>query len=137
MIDYANPKEWGPHFWFMMRSIANTYPDNPSSGERRHTKIFFTELKYILPCALCREHYSATIKKYDIKNYLLDRSSLCRWVELVYTYIEAHKNDKVPSEKVLKKSSKKQKENKENTRIVHRSKRAINKTPKCKTCGQF
>lgn len=152
MVDYANPKEWGPHFWFMMRSIAHTYPENPSSNEKRHAKFFYTELKYVLPCVVCRFHYTNVLHVYDIRKYLSTTSKLVEWVELIRQHIEEHKND---GKKVIEKNkkSKERAHKKRHSKKKGSSKKhmlkstkaytksnnriAINHTPKCKTCGQY
>lgn len=86
MDQYSSPKIWGPHFWFIMRCVANNYPINPNIEDSRHVKNFFSELQYILPCEICKYTYQQHIKRYPIDNYLSSRDKLIEWVEDIYEY---------------------------------------------------
>jgi len=90
---YKDPKIWGPYFWFMMRCIAYNYPNNPSNYIKHHTKEFYNNFKYILPCKESREHYVNTLKKYQIN--LENREKLMSWLELVYNEIERNKKTNI------------------------------------------
>ena len=98
-IDYANPQVWGPHFWFIMESIANTYPDEPTRDEKKHAYNFFHELGYVLPCKKCRTHYSETLKLFSIRSYLHNRNLLISWVDKIHTYINENKDKNTHREK--------------------------------------
>ena len=30
-----NPKVWGPHYWFVLHTIANTYPLSPNDVTKK------------------------------------------------------------------------------------------------------
>lgn len=81
---YTSPKNWGPHFWYMMRCIAHNYPINPTINDARHTKIFYYEIQYILPCDICRYTFSQHLNKFPIDNNLDSREKLIEWVEHIY-----------------------------------------------------
>jgi len=67
---YNDPKIWGKHFWYVIDNIADRYPSKPTNKIFSHTKIFFDNLQYILPCETCKAHYKQILLKYPIKNYL-------------------------------------------------------------------
>lgn len=129
VIDYKDPKVWGPHFWFMMRCIANTYPDRPNKQHQKYVFKFYTNLKNLLPCHTCREHYVNVLNIYDVKKYVGSRDSLIKWVELVYSYINEH--SKNPQNRSKSLNEPKFKNGKDIVKIY----RPALKTPKCKTCG--
>jgi hypothetical protein len=81
---YTNPKEWGPHFWFVFRCIANNYPESPSEDDIKYTKTFFYAFQHILPCVLCKESYIQHFNKYNLDEYLINNKKLIEWVELIY-----------------------------------------------------
>lgn len=152
-VDYANPSVWGPHFWFMMESIANTYPDEPTRDEKKHTYNFFHELRYVLPCKTCRVHYSETLKLFSIRGYLHNRHLLISWVDKIHKYINdnksknAHKElDKKKSKKdthIKKLKDKKSKDkdvdniNYKNMIMARKSGgKSFRRTFKCKACGR-
>lgn len=88
--DYANPKVWGPPLWTVMRCIANTYPDKPSKDKKYYTGRFYEGLKHVLPCESCAKHYSQTLHKYPVQDYLCCKNCLVGWVETVYSEIDKH-----------------------------------------------
>jgi hypothetical protein len=83
-MSYTDPKSWGPHFWFMMRCVANNYSQNPSSQERRHVIDFYNNLKYVLPCKNCAFKYKNQIEKYPVADYSKNKNMLMDWVEMIY-----------------------------------------------------
>lgn len=86
MSQYSSPKIWGPHFWFIMRCVANNYPINPTKEDAKHVKNFFTELQYILPCDICKYTYRQHVKRNPIEIGLASRDKLIDWVEDIYNY---------------------------------------------------
>ncbi len=95
MEQYTNPKEWGPHFWFVIRCIANNYPEVPTEDDIKYTKTFFYALQYTLPCILCRESYVQHFNKHNIDLYLSTNKKLIEWTEIIYN----ETNNKINSEK--------------------------------------
>jgi hypothetical protein len=155
IIEYSNPKVWGSHFWFMMRAIAHTYPDDPTRSDKKHAYNFFNELKYNLPCEQCRVHYGQVLKIYNIKKYLSNTASLVQWVSTIYDYIEAHKNDgKMDRDVVREKSKKNRGKEKDKKHKAHKADKEkdhrylaratnsghvhnVRKTPRCKSCQNY
>lgn len=78
------PKVWGKHYWFMMRNIAYHYPDKPMQVEKDQVCIFFTSLKWLLPCVSCANNYDRLLRKYPIKNSCNNSKDLQNWVEKIY-----------------------------------------------------
>lgn len=99
---YANSKEWGPHFWYTFRCIANNYPILPTEDDIKYTKTFFYTFQYILPCILCRESYIQHFNKYNIDDYLINNKKLIEWVELIYN----ETTNKIKTELTTKNSTK-------------------------------
>ncbi len=77
---------WGANAWIFIHTIAYNYPKNPTEEDKNYYKIFFTNLKNILPCNECKTHYSKLITKFPIDNYLSSQKDLFK-----YTYL-LHKN---------------------------------------------
>lgn len=74
-----DPKIWGPNFWFSLHTVTLAYPDVPTYEERRRYHDFFTSLQYVLPCKLCREHYTNHLKEYPISIQLNSKEDLVKW----------------------------------------------------------
>jgi hypothetical protein len=73
------PSVWGPLFWHTIHITAIGYPKNPSYGHKKAAKEFFESLTMLIPCPICREHYSAFLQKMPIAPHLDRRDDLFRW----------------------------------------------------------
>jgi hypothetical protein len=70
---------WGPGMWNALHSITFDFPENATEQDRQNYRIFFHSLKYVLPCASCREHYKQGIEN-DMPIELDNRDSISRWL---------------------------------------------------------
>jgi hypothetical protein len=55
------PSAWGPLLWNFMHIISMNYPCNPTPANKKQYRDFLVSLKNVLPCKLCRKHYTANI----------------------------------------------------------------------------
>ena len=58
----VDTKYWGKYFWYILHFISLNI-------ENEHVDIFkdlICSLKYILPCPVCREHFSNLLKNNDL-----------------------------------------------------------------------
>lgn len=58
MVLNIDPKYWGKHYWYILYSIASTYPYSPDEEFKTHIKMFMTSLKSLLPCQSCKNSYT-------------------------------------------------------------------------------
>jgi len=76
-----NPKVWGPHAWFIMYSVAFTYPNNPTNSDMDNVRNFYLSFGKVLPCMNCREHFAQNLIKYPLNNTVLNSpENLINWV---------------------------------------------------------
>ena len=73
-------KEWGPKLWYTLHLISFNYPDNPDVLTKRYHHDFFENLKHVLPCSICRNHYKNHLETNPITPHLDDRLSFSKWV---------------------------------------------------------
>lgn len=73
-----DPSVWGPPAWLFLHSITFNYPDKPSQNDKKYYSIFFDSLKNVIPCPICRKHYSDNLIKIPIR--LDSRDELIRWL---------------------------------------------------------
>ena len=59
----TDPKLWGPALWKFLHSMAANYPQKPNPQYRASSRQFFYSLRHLLPCEMCRTHYSALLSK--------------------------------------------------------------------------
>lgn len=88
---YTDPKLWGPHFWYIMRTVAHNYPKEPKQMDKQHVKTFYINLQYMLPCQKCKTEYSLLLNKNPLDKVTCCNSCLIKWVETMYTEISKNK----------------------------------------------
>ena len=81
------PEVWGPIFWSTMHLVSLAYPDQPTYAEKRAAKEFYNALAYILPCPVCRSHFSEILKGLPVETWLDNRESLVEWVWTVHNRV--------------------------------------------------
>lgn len=97
-----NPKDWGPHMWYILHLLSFTYPDNPSYADKRIFNDFYTNMRYLLPCSFCRKHYSQYISEYPIGPHLDRRIDLVKWVIQIHNFVNLSLGKpQVPPEAVI------------------------------------
>lgn len=78
---------WGPSMWFILHTVAFTYPYNPTEEQKKSCYNFFRSLKDVLPCSVCRKHFARNWVQHPIQ--LQNRKALCEWVVLVHNEINS------------------------------------------------
>lgn len=57
-----SPSIWGPYFWNAMHIATLGYPDIPNDADKSAAGSFFESLARLIPCPICRSHYSEFLK---------------------------------------------------------------------------
>lgn len=83
------PEIWGAHLWFMLHLISFEYPENPTEYDKRVYHDFYTALKDVIPCEICKKHYRTHIHKHPLTPHLDRRSDLIQWVIDVHNVVNA------------------------------------------------
>ena len=81
------PEIWGPHLWFILHIISFEYPENPTEYDKRIYHDFYTALKDVIPCELCRKHYREHLHKHPLTPHLDTRQTLVQWVIDVHNFV--------------------------------------------------
>jgi hypothetical protein len=81
------PTVWGPFFWHTIHIVALGYPKNPNYTEKRSAKEFYEALAFLIPCAVCREHYNEHLKKNPITPFLDNRADLLKWTVMIHNEV--------------------------------------------------
>lgn len=88
-MESHDPMVWGAKYWFVMMSIAESYPKiNPCNDIVTSANAFYESLKTLLPCDTCRAHYTKLLTSYPVINYLHSRQSLVNWVKMIQNSVE-------------------------------------------------
>jgi hypothetical protein len=81
-----DPLIWGPHLWFTMHTLSFNYPKEPTQKDKKDYFTFYDNLTNVIPCKICKEHYTDFFNKNSIIDALDSRDKLIVWV------MEAHNN---------------------------------------------
>ena len=83
---------WGPHYWFIIHTVAMTYPKVPGSTTKKRYYTFYTELPYLLPHKKSRKLFTDILQKYPITPYLDSKESLIKWTHFIHNKVNIKYN---------------------------------------------
>lgn len=76
----SGPDVWGPHGWKFIHYVTLGYPNNPTSETKKHYYDFFDNLKNVLPCSICGNHYKEHLEFFPLTNEILsNKVKLIEW----------------------------------------------------------
>jgi hypothetical protein len=83
-----NPKIWGSHAWFFLESITIGLPENVNEKTETELKHCLMSLTTLIPCEVCRGHYSKYLVKTDIVNIdFSKRSNVLKWINNLHNKV--------------------------------------------------
>ena len=101
-------KEFGSKYWYVLFTmVLGVYPnkiDESNSHHKKLRKIFkylLFNLRYTLPCSICRISYSKFYSELDINKYLNSKIRLAYWLYLLKDKVN---NKLIKQERILKKT---------------------------------
>ena len=93
-LNKTGRKFWGSHVWTSMHSMAAAYKPEHAGAFMRYIQ----SLTELLPCEKCCAHFSQTLKKYPIDNYLRSNLELFFWTYLVHDAVNQQINKETPND---------------------------------------
>ena len=82
-----NPKVWGPHYWFVLHTIANTYPLAPNDVTKKKYYDFIQNLPLLLPIEEIGNSFAKYLDKFPVTPYLDSRPSFMKWMHFIHNKI--------------------------------------------------
>jgi hypothetical protein len=82
-----DPAIWGPHYWFMLMTLALSYPDNITAVTKRKYYDFITSLPIFIPNSKIASQFSDLLDRYPVSPYLDRKESFIRWVHFIHNKI--------------------------------------------------
>ena len=82
-----DPKVWGPYYWFVLHTIALTYPMTPNEVMKRKYYDFIQNLPLFIPIEEVGNTFSGFLDRYPVTPYLDSRPSFIRWVHFMHNRI--------------------------------------------------
>ena len=80
-------KVWGPHYWFVLQSMALTYSLHPNSVTKKKYYDFIQNIPLFLPDPELGNEFSKLLDKYPVTPYLDSRESFMKWSYFIYNRI--------------------------------------------------
>ena len=78
---------WGPPFWFILHSMAMTYPVYPNDITKRKYYDFVQNIPLFLPNEEMGNRFADMLDKYPVSPYLDNRASFWRWTVFIHNKI--------------------------------------------------
>ena len=78
---------WGPHAWITLHNVSFGSPEILDSDDKKNYTAFYTDLRCILPCSLCRTAFKNMIKYINIDEYIDSRDGLTYWVFILHNLV--------------------------------------------------
>lgn len=82
-----NPEIWGPHYWFVIHSIAFNYPKNPNAIQKKDHYKFIQSLPQFLPDNKSSNNFSELLKLYSVIPYLDSRKDFIKWTHFIHNRV--------------------------------------------------
>ena len=82
-----DPKVWGPHYWFVIHTIALTYPLTPSEVTKKKYYDFYHNIPLFIPIQEIGNTFSGFLDRYPVTPYLDSRPSLVKWTHFIHNKI--------------------------------------------------
>ena len=85
-----DPKVWGPHYWFVLHTIALNYPLHPNETSKKKYYDFIENLPLFLPVMDMGNLFNEMLDHYPVTPYLDSRESLIKWVHFIHNKINIY-----------------------------------------------
>lgn len=82
-----DPKIWGPHYWFVLHTIAHTYPMHPTETAKKKYYDLIQNLPIFIPVHEIGNTFSACLDEYPVTPYLDSRESFVKWMNFIHNQI--------------------------------------------------
>jgi hypothetical protein len=82
-----DPKVWGPFYWFVLHTIALTYPTNPNDVIKKKYYDFIQNLPLFIPVPEIGNIFTSILDKYPVTPYLDSQQSFVKWMNFIHNKI--------------------------------------------------
>ena len=82
-----DPTVWGPHYWFFLHTIAESYPIHPNSVTKRKYYDLIQNMPLFIPISEMGNKFSEILDRYPVSPYLDSRESFVRWIHFIHNKI--------------------------------------------------
>ena len=87
---FFNPSVWGPHYWFFLHTIAESYPETPNAVAKRKYYDLIQNMPLFIPIVEIGNKFSELLDKYPVSPYLDSRESFVKWMHFMHNKINVY-----------------------------------------------
>lgn len=80
-----DPEVWAPHYWFVLQTIALSYPEWPTDTAKKKYYDLIHNFPLFVPSG--EASLVALLDEYPVTPYLDSRESFQRWIHFIYNKI--------------------------------------------------
>jgi hypothetical protein len=84
------PEIWGPHYWFVLYTMALNYPNNPNDTTKKKYYDFIQNLPLFLPDVNIGNLFLEFLNNYPVTPYLDSRESFIKWNHFIHNKINVY-----------------------------------------------
>ena len=77
----------GTFYWFVLHTIALTYPTTPNETIKKKYYDFIQNLPLFIPVSTIGNQFSALLDKYPVTPYLDSQQSFVKWMHFIHNKI--------------------------------------------------
>ena len=81
------PEIWAPHYWFVLMTIALSYPLNPNDVTKKKYYDLIHNIPLLLPVEKLGNDFSNLIDQYPVTPYLDSRDSFIKWTHFIHNKV--------------------------------------------------
>lgn len=85
-----DPEVWGSHYWFVLHTLAQSYPDYPNTVTKRKYYDFVTNLPLFIPHTQIGNKFAELLDAYPVTPYLDKKQSFKRWVCFIHNKVNVY-----------------------------------------------
>jgi len=78
---------WGPHYWFFLHTVAESYPMHPNDITKRKYYDLIQNMPLFIPNSEIGDKFSKMLDRYPVSPYLDNRDSFVRWTHFIHNKI--------------------------------------------------
>ena len=85
-------KVWGPHYWFVLLTMATSYPNTPNDVTKKKYYEFIQNLPLFMPSGAIGNQFSTLLDAFPVTPYLDSRESFIKWVHFMHNRVNVSLN---------------------------------------------
>ena len=82
-----DPSIWGPHYWFMLHTMAFNYPHHPTSIQKKIYHRFIHNLHEFIPNRSMANTFQRLLIENPVTPYLDNRSNFIQWMHHMHNLV--------------------------------------------------